>query len=332
MGVAEVVGRIQLQGVVIDQRLSGSVLLENSDLSADQKAMVLATSNRDVSFSSVQVALRNLFAGSHSSGAISLVTDTRHGAGSPSGKGKDTNRKGGYNGGGGRGGRGDGRITCFRCGKAGHVAADCWSPPRNKGGKGESFVADAQEVQVDKKDTLVTEDSSPQHGGSYVGLCYMANSSLDVGLARLQSLRSACLLKGLLDIGCTDTVAGDEWLAHWYESTGQQLVQEPGSMHFTFGGGDTKLADRVVFIHILIDYHWVQLRVNVIEGPTPLLIGRKTLSLLQARIDVTKCEVRFRIFGTQFFMPCELTSSGHILIQLWRPAWQPGMPELVGTY
>ena len=57
MGVAEVVGRIQLQGVVIDQRLSGCVLLENSDLSADQKAMVLATTNRDVSFSSVQVAL-----------------------------------------------------------------------------------------------------------------------------------------------------------------------------------------------------------------------------------------------------------------------------------
>ena len=332
MGVAEVVGRIQLQGVVIDQRLSGCVLVENSDLSADQKAMVLATTNRDVSFSSVQVALRNLFADSHGSGAVSLVTDTRHGAGSRSAKGKDTNRKGGYKGGGGQGGQGDSRITCFRCGKAAHVAADCWSPPRNKGGKGESFVADAQEVQVDKKDTLVTEDSSPQHRSSYVGPCYMANSGLDVGLGRLQSLLSECLLKGLLDIWCTDTVAGDEWLAHWYGSTGQQLVQEPGSMHFTFGGGDTKLADRVVFIHILIDYHWVQLRVNVIEGPTPLLIGRKTLSLLQARIDVTKCEVRFRIFGREFFMPCELSSSGHMLMQLWQPAWQPGMPELVGTY
>ena len=104
MGVAEVVGRIQLQGVVVAQRLSGCVLLENSDLSADQKAMVLATTNCDVSFSSVQVALRNLFADSHGSGAVSLVTDTRHGAGSPCGKGKDTNRKGGYKGGGGRGG------------------------------------------------------------------------------------------------------------------------------------------------------------------------------------------------------------------------------------
>ena len=136
---------------------------------------------------------------------------------------------------------------------------------------------------MDKKDTLVTEDSSPQHGGSNVGLCYMANSGLDVGLGRLQSLLSECLLKGLLDIGCTNTVAGDEWLAHWYESTGQQLVQEPGSIHFTFGGGDTKLADRVVFIHMLIDYHWVQLRLNIIEGPTPLLICRKTFSLLQMR-------------------------------------------------
>ena len=68
---------------------------------------------------------------------------------------------------------------------------------------------------MDKKDTLVTEDLSPQHGGSYVGLCYMANSGFDVGLGRLQSLLSECLLKGLLDIGCTDTVAGDEWLAHW---------------------------------------------------------------------------------------------------------------------
>ena len=71
---------------------------------------------------------------------------------------------------------------------------------------------------------------------------------------------------------------------------------------------------------------------NVIEGTTPLLIGREALSLLQARNGVTKCEVRFRIFGREFFMRCELSSSGHMLIQLWWPAWQPGMPELVGTY
>ena len=329
MGVAEVVGRIQLQGVVIDRRLSGCVLLETSDLSADQKSMVFATTNRDVSFSSVRVALRNLFTDSHSSGAVSLVTDTRHGAASPSGKVKDTNRKGGYKGGGGRRRRGDGRITYFRCVNAGHVAADCLSPPRNKGGKGESFVVDAQEVQADKKDTLVTEDSSSKHGGSYVGLCYMANSGLDAGFRRQQSLLTECLLRGLLDIGCTDAVAGNEWLAHWYESTGQQLVQQPGSMYFTFGGGDTKLADRVLFIHILIDYHWDHLRVNGIEA---LLIGRKTLSLLQVRIDVTKCEVHFRIFAREFFMPSELSSSGHMLIQLWRPALQPGMPEPVGTY
>ena len=139
-------------------------------------------------------------------------------------------------------------------------------------------------------------------------------------------------MKGLLDIGCTDTIAGDEWLAHWYESTGQQLAQKPGSMHFKFGGGDTKLADRVIFNHILMDYHWVQLRVNVIGGLTPLLIGCKTLSLLQARIDVTKCEVHSRIFGRKLFMPRVLSSSGHMLMQLWRLARQPGMPELVGTY
>ena len=295
---------------------------------------MLATTNCDVSSSSVQVALQNLFTDSQGSGAVSLVINTRHGAGSLSGQGKDTNEKDGYKGGGGHGRRGDGRLTCFSCGKVSYVAADCWLPPRNEGGKGESFVADAQEVQADEKDPLVTENSSPPHGGSYVVLCYMANSGLDVGLGRLQSLLTECLLMGLLDIGCTYPVAGAEWLApaHWYESTGQQLVQEPGSMHFFFGGGDTERADRVVFIHILIDYHWVWLQVNVIEGPTPLLIGRKMLSLLQARIDVTKCEVRFWIFGGEFLMPCELSSSGHMLMQLWRPAWQPDMPGLVGTY
>ena len=80
LGVAEGVGRIHLQAVVIDQRLSGCVLPENSDLLVDQKAMVLATTNRDVSFSSVQVALRNLFADSQGSPAVSLVTKTRNGA------------------------------------------------------------------------------------------------------------------------------------------------------------------------------------------------------------------------------------------------------------
>ena len=64
MGVSEVVGRIDLQGVVIDQRVSRYVLLKNSDLSVDQKAVVLATTNRDVS------------PDSHGSGAVSLLTDS----------------------------------------------------------------------------------------------------------------------------------------------------------------------------------------------------------------------------------------------------------------
>ena len=181
-------GRIQLQGVVIDQRLAGCVLLENSDLFVNQKTMVFSTTNGDVSFSSVEVALRSLFADSQGSVAVSLVTDTRNGAGSPCGKGKDTNRKGGYQGGGGRGGGGVGRINCFRCGKFGDVSTNCWSPPRNKGCKGESFVANAQKVQAEKKDQLFTEDSSLQYGASNVGLCYMANSGWPVGLGRLQTL------------------------------------------------------------------------------------------------------------------------------------------------
>ena len=214
LGVAEVLGLIQLQGVMIDPRLSGCDLPGNSDLSVNQKAMVLATTNRDVSCYSVQVALRNLFGDSQGFGAVTLVTDACNGAGSPSRKGKDTNQKGGSKGAGGPGRRGDGTITRFGCRKAGHVATDCWSPPRKKVGKGEFFVADAQEVQAEKKDQLVTEDSSQQYGGSYVGLCYMANSGFDVGLDCLQGLLTECLLKGLLGIGCTNTEAGSDPRGH----------------------------------------------------------------------------------------------------------------------
>ena len=60
MGVAEGAGRIQLPGVVIDHHVSGGVFI-------DQKAMLSATTNRDMSFSSVQVALQNSFADSQGS-------------------------------------------------------------------------------------------------------------------------------------------------------------------------------------------------------------------------------------------------------------------------
>ena len=59
----------------------------------------------------------------------------------------------------------------------------------------------------------------------------------------------------------------------------------------------------VVFIYVLNDYHSVLLRMNVIGDPTLLLIGPKTLSLLQVRIDVTKCEVHFWIFRRGRFEP-----------------------------
>ena len=69
-------------------------------------------------------------------------------------------------------------------------------------------------MNAEKKDRPVGEDSSPQHGASYDGLCYMAHSRLDVGFGHLLSLLTECLLKGILDIRCTDTVGGDEWLVH----------------------------------------------------------------------------------------------------------------------
>ena len=54
-------------------------------------------------------------------------------------------------------------------------------------------MADAQEVQMENKtmkDLQATEDTSPTHGGSYVGLCYMASSESGMGLSRPKGLLS----------------------------------------------------------------------------------------------------------------------------------------------
>ena len=63
-------------GIVLDERLSGMLALLNSNLNADQRAMVVASTGRSLVFSQVLVAVRQLFPG----GSTSRLIDCMFGA------------------------------------------------------------------------------------------------------------------------------------------------------------------------------------------------------------------------------------------------------------
>ena len=136
----------------------------------------------------------------------------------------------------------------------------------------------------------------------------------------LHKLCSESLGRGIIDLGCTDTVCGEFWLRHYLRKLGPDgadIRRCDSNAWFVFGDGGTKSALYRVDLPVQIGGRVQFLRTHVVSRETPLLIGRRSMARMRMRIDAANNTVTVELGTGDFTISCDVSSSGHLVLSLW---------------
>ena len=184
-------------------------------------------------------------------------------------------------------------MQCFKCGRYGHAAADC---PMNKGS------------QSPKR---AKTEGSPKGSGQ----AYMMHD--------LQQKSTTMLSEqgwyGLQDGGASSMVCGHETLMHIIEFMHNKGVPverytfHPTTKLFGFGGDATRKADWTVRLPVYVNGASGLIECFLVDGATPLLIGRPILKALKVKVDWDKDLI---CYGDTAWQPAVRGERGEYLLRL----------------
>ena len=100
-----------------------------------------------------------------------------------------------------------------------------------------------------------------------------------------QELRGA----GACDSCCNRIVAGQEWMHDYVHSLKKLKLKYwtlPCQGSFKFGAGDPVVGKTAYFIPVFVHGACAVMRFSVVPGKLMLLIGKDTLKVLEARVDL----------------------------------------------
>ena len=122
--------------------------------------------------------------------------------------------------------------------------------------------------------------------------------------------------RGVLDSGCSKSVAGVRWVGNYTNAISPDFAKEvklsPSSEVYQFGGGEKRKSRGSVSVPALIGENRVFVTMDVVDAAIPLLIGTNSLKVGKANLDFDKSEATF--FGE--VVPMFEVGSGHFCINL----------------
>ena len=122
--------------------------------------------------------------------------------------------------------------------------------------------------------------------------------------------------KGVLDSGCSKSVAGMQWIGHYTDAISSDFSKEielvPSNEVYQFGGGEKRRSKGCVSVPTLIGDNRVYISMDVVDAAIPLLIGTNSMKAGKANLDFNKYEATF--FGET--VPMIEVGSGHFCITL----------------
>ena len=96
-------------------------------------------------------------------------------------------------------------------------------------------------------------------------------------------------VRGVLDCGCSKSVAGVKWLEKYTESLAEEVAAnlkvEKSKRVYQFGGGETRCSQGCVSLPTLIGDKKVNINVEITEADLPLLIGSNSMQAAKAQLD-----------------------------------------------
>ena len=175
-----------------------------------------------------------------------------------------------------------GRLRCFRCQSEDHFVRDCPVPATEE-------VHNVEEANLSVHITLHSSQSS---------------------------LQVEALGKGLLDSGCSRTVAGRIWYDEYLStlSAGDRMnVKETESKSvFRFGDGVETKSLLCASVPVLIGRHKFVLDMEIVPNEIPLLISKSAMKQMGMKLDFAKDIAIVR--GEEVRLIC--TSTGHYCFPL----------------
>ena len=124
-----------------------------------------------------------------------------------------------------------------------------------------------------------------------------------------RNLVAETLGKGLLDSGCSKTVAGEVWLQEYLYTLpkGTNVIEEKSNALFRFGDGSECRGLKCVTLPVTIGDYKCSLRVDIVPNDIPLLISKDTMKRLGMKIDFSDDSVT--LHKKKIKLTC--TKSGH---------------------
>ena len=96
-------------------------------------------------------------------------------------------------------------------------------------------------------------------------------------------------VRGVLDSGCSKSVAGVKWLEKYSEGlaveVATKLKVEESKRVYQFGGGETRRSQGCVRLPTIIGDKKVNINVEIVEAEIPLLIGSNSMEAAKAQLD-----------------------------------------------
>ena len=231
------------------------------------------------------------------------------------------------------------RLTCWKCSQKGHLQRDCPMKSQKSSTPASVFVAQGSlnpEQRGEERGDLPVATDVPNHsaltvvghdvglGDSvYPGVCFMVlPETRDRGGAplALHGLCEATYGSGIIDLGYMDTLCGEGWLKHSLALLGLDsagLHRRETQAWFVFGVGGLRNALYSVDLPIKLAGGVHFLRTHVVPGDTPLLVGRRSMTRMQMRVDTATNSVTVNLGAGDHSVPCTISRSGHLTTPVW---------------
>ena len=221
----------------------------------------------------------------------------------------------GYKGGGGSGAKhtrdgnpsysGGSQMRCFECQSVKHLSYDC--PYRKSDAALSCSVCQSNRH---------TSETCPDNRVEEANLTVHVTLFTGEATAEQYALLCKSLSHGILDSGCTKTVAGKAWVAEFMETLTEeqkatvQRSERQSKTLYKFGDGKESKSCREIRLPLSLWGTERFVSVDVIENDIPLLISRPLMTELKLTIDTEKHEVS--VDGKR--RPLVINSSGHYLL------------------
>ena len=216
------------------------------------------------------------------------------------------------------------KTRCHRCGVIGHWSREC-KRPRTEGkgsGKGGASGSGGQSSSRKESGTAYVEHFVASVGASVTMIDRLRDRLGHTQANETQVVDEALLVSspgfGVLDSGCGKSIMGQktfEGFVKLWEAQGIPVPEPYAEInHFRFGNGQRETSELSVKAPVVLAGKSGVVRVALVKGEAPLLVSRKALQSLQAKLDFSKNELT--VFDNQQVIPLQVNSAGQYVVPL----------------